>query len=359
MKVSIVYILLALTLISPPKAFSAFEKPSFDFNLTGFSLKEVAMLSRGTSTTIEAHLGYGVDDGFKIHFWPVASFSSGQLTTRDSLNPLTNTIYLKEASAEKKLPFSSSFKLGALYQKEFLPGIAGQSKAFPAVGFIFAYDHFELRAQAAVPSSSGLATSQADLEGSSSLLSATGMLKTNWGQDASAEITYSHFVFNKLSSATAGEAYLRGNSVMRVSAGIYNFLYNYSGDEVTFGSRVSLFSTLDLKLKAGFLKNSQAPEGLNAGSFIIVSPEWFGGDKNKISPRLSYFNVQSDAMVSVFSDPAIGRTNRQGLRYALSFVDQKSEWQIFYSHSTLLVNTPQQSDDEMYGLSLSLSGMTF
>jgi len=68
---------------------------------------------------------------------------------------------------------------------------------------------------------------------------------------------------------------------------------------------------------------------LNTGSFVAFEPVWTFSDKTKVSPKLSYFNVQSDAMVAVFSDPALGRTNRQGEKMALAFIDQKSEWQFF------------------------------
>jgi len=80
-----------------------------------------------------------------------------------------------------------------------------------------------------------------DLEGSSSLVSATANLKMNFGEDAQVDISYAHFIFNRLSTATAGDAYLRGNSVARFSAGIYNFVYQYAGDEVTLNSKLNLF----------------------------------------------------------------------------------------------------------------------
>ena len=127
-------LILIIYLIAPYSVAATFSKATIDLEISAFSLKETALLSRGTSTNIDGHFGLEIDSDLKINLWPVASFSSGQQASRDALNPLTNIIYLKEASVEKTAFNEMKIKIGALYQKEFLPGIAGQAKAFPAVG---------------------------------------------------------------------------------------------------------------------------------------------------------------------------------------------------------------------------------
>ena len=180
---------------------------SFDFDISAFSLKETALLSRGTSTNLESKLNYQVDEDLKINFWPGANFSSGQQASRDQVNVLANTIYVKEASLESKVFSFLSIKAGALYQKEFLPGLSGQSKAFPAVGIkansnLF-FSGFEFLLQAAVPTSTGLATNSSELQSSSTLLSATASVNISFSDDLKSQVSYSHFLFNDLTSASA------------------------------------------------------------------------------------------------------------------------------------------------------------
>ena len=335
---------------------------SFDFDLSAFSLKETALLSRGTSTNIETKLNYQVDEDLKINFWPGANFSSGQQASRDQVNVLANTIYVKEASLESKVFSFLNLKAGALYQKEFLPGLSGQSKAFPSAGLkmnsSFLFSGFEFLIQAAVPTSTGLATNSSELQSNSTLLSATANLNINFSDDFKSQLSYSHFSFNNLTSASALDSAYRGNSVSKQGASIYSFVYGFQGDELLIKAKYS-GASFDFNAKAGAIKNSLAPEQMNTGYFVSLEPGIRVGEKNLVRLIASQYRVESDAMVAVFSDSTFGRTNRTGTRVGVALEKNKYSWQLIYGRSDLIVANAFQSSDESMVLDLSIKEITF
>lgn len=338
------------------------QAASFNLNLSAFSLKETALLSRGTSTSIETKLNFQVDEDLIIHFWPGANFSSGQQASRDQVNVLANTIYIKEASLETKLFSAMNLKAGALYQKEFLPGLAGQSKAFPSIGLKAnsnaKFLGLELLVQAAVPTSTGLATNSSELQSSSSLLSATANLSINVTDNFNSQMSYSHFSFNDLTSASAFDSAYRGNTVSKLGAGSYNFVYGYQGDELILKAKYT-GNLLDINAKAGVIKNSSAPEQMNLGYFISLEPGFRVGDKNLVRFIVSGFRVEADAMVAVFSDSTFGRTNRVGTRVGIAMEKNKYTWQLLFSRSDLIAANAFQSSDESIVLDLAIKELTF
>ena len=335
---------------------------SFDFNLSAFSLKETALLSRGTSTSIETKLNYQVDEDLKIQLWPGANFSSGQQASRDQVNVLANTIYVKEASLETTLFSPVKLKAGALYQKEFLPGLAGQSKAFPSIGFKtnsnVLSSGLELLVQLAVPTSTGLATNSSELQSNSSLLSATVNLNIKFSDEFNSQLSYSHFSFNELTSASAFDSAYRGNTVSKQGPSTYNFVYGYQGDELVLKTKYS-GNFWDINAKLGAIKNSSAPEQMNLGYFVSLEPGFRVGEKNLVRVIASSFRVEADAMVAVFSDATFGRTNRVGTRIGMAVEKNKYTWQLLFSRSDLIAANAFQSADESIVLDLAIKDLTF
>ena len=352
-------ILLALMATATTSASGA----TFDFELTAFSLKETALLSRGTSSNIETKLSYKLDDDLKLNFWPGANFSSGQQASRDQVNVLANTIYVKEASAEIKLLSFLDLKAGALYQKEFLPGLAGQAKAFPALGARSSFAPIsalgvEVLAQAAVPTSTGLATNSSELQSSSSLVSATLNFSLSFSDELKTILSYSHFSFNDLTSASAFDSAYRGNSVNRTGASSYSYVYGYQGDELLLRAHFSA-KLFDVSAKAGVIKNSQAPTQMNQGFFVNFEPGIKLNEKNILRFIASGFHVESDAMVAVFSDATFGRTNRAGTRLGMALEKPRYSWRLLYGRSSLIASNAFQSADELAQLELAIKEVAF
>lgn len=342
---------------------AVFTKPSLDISLSAFSLREDALLSRGTSGLVEGSFGYKIGEDFNLILAPVASFVSGQLTSRDPQSPLTNSIYLKKASVEKKINDNLLFQIGALYQKEFLPGIAGHTRSFPSIGLVTPFQMnqqlIELRLQAAVPTSSGLATSTTEFESSSSLLSATLIFKSDWTSDFTTQLIVSHFVFEHLSSAAATDSLQRGNTVTKSNATSGAFVYKYAGDEILFSTEYLFSDSLDIKMKASFIKNNSAPEGFNEGYFYSVAPGLRLKPELVLRPLIERYHVQTDAMVAVFSDPTLGRANRSGSRYGMYFEASKYTLQFIYATSKLIQSNPFQSPDQSFFVNLDLKSIFF
>lgn len=337
-----------------------FSKPKIGLGLSGFSIKEDVLLSRGTATILEGDFSYGIDESMRLRLVPVASFISGQQTSRDPLSPLTNSIYLKEASVEKKLVYDTSLKAGVLYQKEFLPAIAGFTKAFPGVGFIAPLklqNHvLELRAQAAVPASSGLASTSSELESSASLYSATAFYNSKWTEIFSTTLSVSRFGFNKLSSSAATDSVYRGNTVANLTVSTKAFVYKYEGNEVALGADLH-GETFTLNFLSSYIKNDSAPDSQNSGYFVSLSPGVVLYGKDVVRPVFEHYHAEADAMVAAYSDTTYGRTNRDGYRYGLVYDNQRYSLSFIYATSKLIQTNPFQSADKTYFLNLNIDNL--
>jgi hypothetical protein len=340
-----------------------FKKPLFNLEIDAFNIKEETLLSRGSGTLLETQIVYEIDPSFKINFTPIASLTTGQQTSRDPQSPLTNSLYLKEANLDKTFFSILKIKIGALYQKEFLPGLSGYSKSFPGIGILipFNYSNHELTfiAMGAVPTSSGLATTSDELESNSSLLSGTINLKSDWTKNFSTTLTYSHFRFDKLSSAMATDSLERGNTVVKINSSSGYFVYKYAGDEVVLKSQMKFLDQFDVKIKMNYIKNSLAPNRLSTGYDLELAPGFKNSDGLTIRPFINHYHVNADAMVSIFVDSSYGRTNRDGYKYGFGFEKNNYVFNLNYSRSTLIQNNPFQSDDESFFLSLNLNNLHF
>lgn len=360
-KMTAVLLVMFVTAVSAEENFpKGFSKHQVSLGISGFNIKEESLLSRGAATFLEGDFLYGVDSDLQLRLTPVASFISGQQTSRDPLSPLTNSIYLKEASVEKKLGYDLSIKAGVLYQKEFLPAIAGYTKAFPGVGLLAPFkmqNHiFEIRAQGAVPASSGLASTSSELESSASLYSGTAFLKSQWTETLATTLSVSHFGFNKLSSSAATESINRGNTVASPTAGTKVFVYKYEGNEVTFGSDYrgenAVFGIL-----GSYIKNDSAPKNLNQGYFISISPGLVLASKSVVRPLIEHYHVEADAMVAAYSDTTYGRTNRDGYRYGIAYESNRYRASFVYADSKLIKATPFQSADKTFFVNLNIDNL--
>lgn len=337
-----------------------FSRHQVNLGFSGFSIKEDTLLSRGMATTVEGDFLYGVEDDLQLHLTPVASFVSGQQTSRDPLSPLTNSLYLKEASVEKKLGYELSFKAGALYQKDFLPAIAGHVKAFPGVAVMAPVslgNHLvEVRAQAAVPASSGLASSSTELTSSASLYSGTAFFNSRWSDSFSTVFSLSHFGFDKLSSSAASESIYRGNTVASPNTSTKIFVYKYQGNEVALSAdyKGEMFV---FRFLSSFIKNDSAPKKQNQGYFFSVSPGFVLPSKSLIQPVFEHYHVEADAMVASYSDTTYGRTNRDGYRYGVNYESRHYRLSFIYAYSKLIQSTAFQSADKTYFMNLNLDNL--
>ncbi|MDO9184282.1 MAG: hypothetical protein Q7U04_17845 [Bacteriovorax sp.] len=346
-----------------PSPKSNFIAPKIDLLFSVFSVTEDASISKGAATSIEGHFGYLLDENISLTLWPVTSFISGQQTSRDPQSPLTNSIYLNEASVEMKLAYNVKIKLGTLYQKDYLPGMAGQSKSFPAIALIAPINFetisqfIELRTQAAVPTSSGIANSTTELQSSSSLLSAGIWLKSNWNNNFSTHLSLTKFKFNHLSSQIATDSLQRGNTVIKLNASSGSFIYNYSGNEIIFSLNYLFNNDFNLNFKTSYIKNNSAPRDLNQGYYFAIKPGFKISAKYTLRPVLEKYHVQSDAMVAVFSDTRYGRTNRDGHRLGLNLETNKYLLELLVAQSNLIQPTPFQSADRSIFINLEIDNI--
>lgn len=341
-----------------------FKKPTFDFAISGFSIKEDALLARGSSSIFYGHFGYKIDENLNFKIDPVASFISGQQTSRDPQIPLTNSIYLEEATIEYQATRSLLVSAGSIYQKDFLPGLAGYTKSFPGIGLksnleIKENHQINFLAQIAVPTSSGLATTTNDLESNTSLFSSTLILKNKWNDHLKTKFSYSHFIFNGLSSATSADSFPKGNTLIKLNSSSYIYAYKYSGDEIMTKMDFDLNSKMGISLESSLIKNQLAPSDTNTGFITFIGIPVNIADSIKLTPMFYHYRVESDAMVATFLDTNFGRTNRIGNR--IGFEIEKNNYHILclYSESKLIETNPFQSPDRSILLKIFQKNIAF
>lgn len=342
---------------------SAFELPKkigehvFGVELTGFEIREDSLTSKGTSIVIGGNFNYQIDDSLKLKLSPVASFVSGQQTSRDPQAPLSNSIYLKEASAILSPTENLQLMAGSLRQKEFLPGLVGYHRSFPAAGLFYNYNisekaYFTLNGQYAVPTSSGLATSQSDFSSTSSLLSGALALHLNFLESNKAMLSVAHFKFKNLSSQAANDSLARGNTVISPSANTYYFANQYEGSEVTLTNKTTFNEQFNFDVGLSFVENSKVAKSSARGYLISGSPGYFLNSKDLIRFKYELYRVHTDAFVAVFADPTRGRPNRKGERFSLSLQRMNYEIEVIYSYSKVLKQSPFQNNDRALFLNL-------
>jgi hypothetical protein len=341
----------------------SFELPSkigeqtISLELSGFEVREDSLVSKGTSTVISGNFYYQIDNSFKFKLSPVASFMSGQQTSRDPQAPLSNSIYLKEAAAIFTPLENSKFMLGALRQKEFLPGLVGYHRSFPAAGIILNYTlndtfNLSLKTQAAVPTSSGLANTQSDFSSTSSLYSGTLALNFNLSPFFQSQLQIAHFKLNNLSSQAASDSLARGNTVIRPSTSSYYFAYKYEGDEVTFVNKSDFNDRTDFNLVLSFVNNSKVPTNIGRGYLISGSPRYHLNSGDWIKFTYELYRIETDALVAVFADPTRGRPNRNGERIGIAWQRKNYEIELMYNYSKVIKQSPFQNNDRAFFLNL-------
>lgn len=339
------------------------KKPTIDFTISAFSLKEEALLSRGSATVIDGHFGYLIDENLKINLEPVVSFISGQQTSRDPQSPLTNSLYLNEASVEYNPSPLFMGRVGSLYQKDFLPGLAGYAKSFPALAVkvpveILKDQLIEINLEAAVPTSSGLATNVSELESSTSLFAGTLNYTSVWSEHLTTKFSISHFVFNGLSSATVADSIPKGNTLIKVNSTSYIYAYKYSGNEAKINFDLLIIPNVGVNFDGSFIKNQLAPTDLNSGYFVSLSIPIKIKSNDVFKPFIEHFRVESDAMVATFLDTRYGRTNRDGYRYGIELERSNYNLQAIYAESKLIQINPFQSGDKSFFINLSINNIT-
>jgi hypothetical protein len=162
-----------------------------------------------------------------------------------------------------------------------------------------------------------------------------------------------HFTFTDLSSQAAADSQQTGSSTVGNSKGGFLFAYQFRGQEVAASLEQKIFTADKLTLKASQVKNELAPDGFNkAWQTRIEYNKAF--NKWNLIPSMNRFYVESDVLPSVYSLPAIGFTNRQGIGYGLKIDFPTEKINVFGGYTqALIVNTATtaaafQGDREIY-----------
>lgn len=324
-------------------------------SLSGQNYEDHQNSSALVNFRIETQFRYTLDNNLLLKVSPLARLQSGATqSSQGTLSP-ENKLYFREASATwRALPFAF-LKAGALDQGETHTPLLLDSRPFPATRVSLlsksSVSRFGVSAEAAVPTSVGLSTNQAEKESMPQLVSA--QLRWQWTPSPLWEtsIRAGVFEYRNLTTGIAADSYLLGNEADALSDTEYRFNKKYQGAEALIRSSFPLGGPLAGELALDGLQNSGAVAGENtawrAGINIIYAwdlrTKWFGG--------IESFRVEPDAAVASFVDTRFSGTNRNGYaaEVGVEFGKSRSRIRAGLRESNLIyANDRQGKDRSMY-----------
>ena len=167
----------------------------------------------------------------------------------------------------------------------------------------------------------------------------------------SASLELGKWGFDNQSTQSAFQSQFLGNSIGGGSPNDSEFLYKYSGYNLSAKLGFTPSQSFGIELKAQYLYNDKAPEKRNRGFFTrgtLILSEW--------RPSLLLFKNESDSSVGFYNSAIFSHNNHEGYGIGLDYHAPKGEIKasIDYIDSSPIQFNNFQSDTEKVRFSISL-----
>jgi hypothetical protein len=293
---------------------------SWHLYLLGLDSKDEFNQATLTLMRLDLTTNYSLVDWLKLNVSPSIKSTSGHSQTEKDAGTNTDSLVMRNASADFLLSKSSVFSAGALNQAQMHSSLLMSDRAFPALRVSIQPEsskglHFGLFAQSAVPTSASLSTNTKDFEATPSFQSAGAQLNY---QSSSLlwKNSLNGYEYRNLPTSVATESGLFGNTVYTTNSTDAAFVYNYRGIEASTELRVDWTPRLATVIAGTGIQNSAAPQGLNQGYLLTGAVDYMVSSKLTLTPMYKFFRVEPDATVAYYSDARFD-ANRVGYRLAL------------------------------------------
>jgi hypothetical protein len=346
---------MAATETVPPK------EPPKDYRLAwSTSLTDQYSIDTLSNQKNEIALGFVLK--FDMDFSPWMSINltpnfvaqNGYIQSPNAVDPQSSRIDILNASLDLKPADFFNLSVGSLSQREYHSSLFMSQRSFPAARIVSnigakTNDHFYFFVETAMPTSSSISNNASDLNQTPSLN--MGGLGGIWGSERTMFSLLggiSAYQFSGLSQDLSTASVLLGNTGVNTAGTTYLFQYTYQGFDASLAFNARATRSLVLKVWANAVQNSNAPSGSNQG---WAAGTGFKYDINRlfqIEPKFEYFQVQSDATVSIYNDE-IYNTNRTGYRTELDLkYNRKISLMVQYGQRVAIRLNPSQPSESFY-----------
>lgn len=288
---------------------------------------------------------------FLLKVSPSLRLESGSVQSADGSLRADNGFQFREASASWT-PFSRNLlQAGALDQSEMHTPLLVGDRPFPAARWTLSLplESFwaRLRAEGAVPTSTGLVTNQNEKESTPTLSSFGLRLGSESKRGFRIEGALNYFQYSSLPGSTAQESSLLGNTVDRLSETDSIFREAYRGIEASAFVIVPLAGTWDLLAQGASVRNTAVESGMGDAWSAGAGARWGAARGVRWSAGAEAFRLEPDAAVATFVGADYRATNRQGYAVNLGVSWDREKFRVtsrLEDSDVIFINDPQSRE---------------
>lgn len=173
-------------------------------------------------------------------------------------------------------------------------------------------------------------------------------------RDLLVQATAAHYKFKDLPRIVAFRSYLSGN--LEVAGGGSENSFFTSDFDGYIGSGKVAWNTGSLgevELGQQWIYNTSAPTAQNMGQ-LFWGKNTLRTRRHEFIPEFVYFVTESDVSPAIYASSIYGRNNRQGYHLGMSvrFLNEGFLLKAFYTRANKILNSPTQSDQQVFSLAL-------
>lgn len=332
-------------------------KAEWRFRLSGSDIKDSSEQSKTVDIRADIKAKYLLLPSLVLDIQPSVGMQTGQKQTADGAQESDSRFYLNHAAAHYSPTKNIRLSAGALNQRQSHARILVDNIAFPGAR-MEVYNNsnafkYGLLAESAIPTSTSMSTNTKDLEKTPGLHSAHFKFVYQPSRQSYWKNSVGYFAFQNLPSAVAHQSRLLGNDIIQLSEAQYSFIYKFAGAEAISELKLAITRNFELDVIAEYLRNTQAPTGLNQAYSAGLYGTFKTGRNLELTAGGNFFRIEPEAAVSYFNASGF-ETNRIGYSADtyLSFRKEGFKLGIRYTDSEVIYTREPQSREKTLFLML-------
>lgn len=344
---------------SRPKKYSL----SLPMSFYGFSFNEGPDNANGASLRLNPSFAYMPSPFFTLKGGAWVYLNSSRIQDRFILPNQNSTAFLREMVAVVQPYRGLNLKLGALDMEDMENPFLFFRRTFPGADLSYGLgqDRWRLEAGAryAIPTSFSLEFDRTQNEELPSFATAGLKGKVDLNRSLTARARVDYFQFNKLPAVAAFSSQFHGNQATG-GLGSARFLYEYRGWAQKYDLDVRWNSRWLTNVALQSVDNIAAPVDRSRSQSIGVSST-YDGTKLAVTPRLSYFYMESDAAPAFYNASYLGHANRVGFDAGLLVNIKRWGLQVYgnFVDSRLLSESINQNDLQYFEIGVEVPNAFF
>ncbi len=337
--------------LNPTEKSSHSIKADWSMGLAGDRFESEVEQQSLSKFFVQANFEYPVLPLLTFNIAPRFSYSSGFSQNQERQNANTSTWSVRNASADINSKGVFSLQAGALDQSVDHSPILLSETTFPAVRATLQNTYVGTTAEAAIATSSSLSTQTRSFEKTPTFQSA-GIFGKYDGDILNINARVSYFQFLDLPLTVSTDSTLNGNTGRNTSGTDSEFVYEYKGYQADGQIKLRFNKSFAIGASGALVQNQEAPSEKNQGAMGKTFADVNFNKNIMLTPSYEYFQIQSDAAVAYYNDPAMN-TNRAGYRAGLATTYQdKVKFSVSGGERSVLVASPNQEREKTWNITL-------